>query len=173
MKLKAQLALIAMAGLAGSVVAQTPGATGATQPSQSTPSSQSAVPSRTAAAQHARPETRYPIPAAQDGPSDKAQAQDSQTGDSQSNPSNHRHKKLPKKTTASSATSNGTVEQRGTRSSDQAKPSQDTAKHKYYKGNTGKKPDAGTACSTARPTPNGGVDCGTGGNGATPGNVPK
>jgi len=46
-------------------------------------------------------------------------------------------------------------------------------KQKAYTGNTGKKKDAGTACSSARPTPNGGVDCGTSGNAATPGKVPK
>src|SRR3954447_11987345 len=48
-----------------------------------------------------------------------------------------------------------------------------TEKQKSYTGNTGKKADAGTACSSARPTPNGGVDCGTSGNAATPGKVPK
>jgi|KBSSwiStaDraftv2_1062776.scaffolds.fasta_scaffold10552_8 hypothetical protein len=46
-------------------------------------------------------------------------------------------------------------------------------KQKAYTGNTGKKQDAGTACSSARPKPNGGVDCGTSGNAATAGKVPK
>jgi hypothetical protein len=46
-------------------------------------------------------------------------------------------------------------------------------KQKAYTGNTGKKNDAGTACSSARPNPKGGVDCGTGGNAATAGKVPK
>jgi hypothetical protein len=48
-----------------------------------------------------------------------------------------------------------------------------TEKQKAYTGNTGKKKDAGTACSSARPSPNGGVDCGTGGNAATTGSPPK
>jgi hypothetical protein len=48
-----------------------------------------------------------------------------------------------------------------------------TEKQKAYTGNTGKKHDAGTACSSARPNPNGGVDCGTSGNAATAGKVPK
>ena len=52
----------------------------------------------------------------------------------------------------------------------QGKPAE---KQKAYTGNTGKKKDAGTACSSARPTPNGGVDCGTSGNSATAGKVPK
>jgi hypothetical protein len=52
----------------------------------------------------------------------------------------------------------------------QGKPKE---KQKAYTGNTGKKTDPGTACSSARPTPNGGVDCGTSGNAATPGKVPK
>jgi hypothetical protein len=52
----------------------------------------------------------------------------------------------------------------------QSKPAE---KQKAYTGNTGKKKDAGTACSSARPRPNGGVDCGTSGNSATAGKVPK
>jgi len=46
-------------------------------------------------------------------------------------------------------------------------------KEKAYNGNKGKKRDPGTACSSARPTPNGGVDCGTKGDAATSGQVPK
>jgi hypothetical protein len=52
----------------------------------------------------------------------------------------------------------------------QGKPAE---KQKAYTGNTGKKTDPGTACSSARPTPNGGVDCGTTGDAATAGKVPK
>ena len=52
----------------------------------------------------------------------------------------------------------------------QANPAE---KQKAYTGKTGKKKEAGTACSSARPTPNGGGDCGTSGNAATPGKVPK
>jgi hypothetical protein len=58
----------------------------------------------------------------------------------------------------------------GAPKTDQGKPAE---KQKAYTGNTGKKKDAGTACSSARPNANGGVDCGTGGNSATTGKVPK
>ncbi len=44
---------------------------------------------------------------------------------------------------------------------------------KTYGGNTGKKSAPGTACSTARQKPNGDLDCGTGGNAALPGKIPK
>jgi hypothetical protein len=53
------------------------------------------------------------------------------------------------------------------------KQSKSIGKQKAYTGNTGKKADPGTACSSARPTSNGGVDCGTGGDSATTGKVPK
>jgi hypothetical protein len=53
------------------------------------------------------------------------------------------------------------------------KESKTIDKQKAYTGNTGKKTDAGTACSSARPSANGGVDCGTSGNSATTGKVPK
>ncbi|MEA3178542.1 MAG: hypothetical protein QOI59_2065 [Gammaproteobacteria bacterium] len=53
------------------------------------------------------------------------------------------------------------------------KQSKTVEKRKAYTGNTGKKTDPGTACSSARPTANGGVDCGTGGDSATAGKVPK
>jgi hypothetical protein len=80
----------------------------------------------------------------------------------------------PSKTTVpKAAPPAGSVEQRGTQTSQQSKPVQPSAKQKSYQGNVGKKGDVGTACSTARPTPQGGVDCGTGGEGATPGKVPK
>jgi hypothetical protein len=79
----------------------------------------------------------------------------------------------PATSSSSSATAQPRPDPRGTRTSDQSAVSQAAAKQKVYKGNTGKKADPGTACSTARPTNNGGVDCGTGGKGATPGKVPK
>jgi hypothetical protein len=109
-------------------------------------------PSSSATAQP-RPDANYPNPSGQDSQPAKPPAR-------------------PKKATGS-APGNGNAESRGTRTSDQSAASQGVAKQKAYKGNTGKKPDPGTACSTARPTNNGGVDCGTGGKGATPGKVPK
>jgi hypothetical protein len=116
-------------------------------PQPPAPSAQSPAPSSS----QTRPDARYPNPSGQD-------SKPSQTP--------------PKKATGS-APGNGTVEQRGSRTADQSAASRETAKRKTYQGNKGKKPDPGTACSTARPTNNGGVDCGTGGKGATPGKVPK
>jgi hypothetical protein len=110
-------------------------------------------PSPSSATAQPRPDATYPNPSGQDSQPNKAPV-------------------APKKATGS-APGNGNVESRGTRTSDQSAAVQDVAKQKAYKGNTGKKADPGTACSTARPTPNGGVDCGTGGKGATPGKVPK
>lgn len=61
----------------------------------------------------------------------------------------------------------GTVDQRGTQTRNQSPPVREAVHRKAY--TTGSKPDPGTACSTARPTKNGGVDCGTSGTGATVG----
>jgi hypothetical protein len=122
------------------------------QSTSATPSSPTSPSSSSATAQP-RPDATYPNPSGQDSQPNKAPV-------------------APKKATGSTP-GNGNVESRGTRTSDQSAPVQDVAKQKAYKGNTGKKGDPGTACSTARPTPNGGVDCGMGGKGATPGKVPK
>jgi hypothetical protein len=123
------------------------GQTPATQPPSAGPGARSPAPSSS----QPRPDARYPNPSGQD-------SKPNQTP--------------PKKATASTA-ANGTVEQRGSRTKDQSAASQETAKRKTYQGHTGKKIDPGTACSTARPTKKGGVDCGTSGAGATPGKVPK
>ena len=45
------------------------------------------------------------------------------------------------------------------------------ARKKSYSGRSGPKSDPGTACSTARPTSDGGVDCGMSGNSATNGHI--
>jgi cytoskeletal protein RodZ len=111
----------------------------------------STAPSPTSPTAQARPDAKYPNPSGQD-----------------SQPS----KTAPKQATGS-LPDNGTVESRGSKTANQSKQAQGVVKQGGYKGNTGKKGDPGTACSTARPTPNGGVDCGTGGSGATPGKVPK
>jgi hypothetical protein len=114
------------------------------QPSSST--------SRTsAAAPQTRPDARYPNPSGQD-----------------SRPSETH----PQKSVRNGKTQ-GTVESRGSKTSDQSAASQPVAKQKSYTGNTGKKSDPGTACSSARPTPNGGIDCGVSGNAATTGRAPK
>jgi hypothetical protein len=116
-------------------------------PQPSVPSAQSPAPSSS----QTRPDAQYPNPSGQDS----------------------KPNQTPPKKATGSAPDKGTVEQRGSRTKDQSSASQKTAKRKTYQGNTGKKADPGTACSTARPTNNGGVDCGTGGEGATPGKVPK
>jgi hypothetical protein len=112
-----------------------------------------ATSSSSSATAQPRPDAKYPNPSGQDSQPSKAPV-------------------APKKATGS-APGNGNVESRGSRTSDQPAASQGVAKQKVYKGNTGKKTDPGTACSTARPNNKGGLDCGTGGNGATPGKVPK
>jgi hypothetical protein len=116
----------------------------ATQPSQSAPTTSAATP-------QTRPDAKYPNPSGQD-------SQPSQTA--------------PKKSNRTGNT-NGTVEPRGSKTKDQSAASQGVAKQKSYTGNSGKKSDPGTACSSARPTANGGVDCGVGGNAATTGRIPK
>jgi hypothetical protein len=100
-----------------------------------------------------RPDATYPNPSGQD---------------SQPKPANPRAAGSKQ-----AAPKPGTVESRSPTTSSQSPPARSVAKQKQYQGNTGKKADPGTACSTARPTRNGGVDCGTGGQGATPGKVPK
>lgn len=47
------------------------------------------------------------------------------------------------------------------------------ASKKTYEGNSGKKQNVDTGCSTAQRKPNGDLDCGTGGKGAVPGRIPK
>lgn len=115
------------------------------------PSSAQKAQASTPATPQTRPDAKYPNPSGQD-------SQQSRT---------------PPKKASGSAPGNGTVDTRRPKTSDQSPPVQGLAKRKVYTGPSGKKPDPGTACSTARPTPNGGVDCGMGGQGATPGKVPK
>jgi hypothetical protein len=98
-----------------------------------------------------RPDAKYPHPSGQD-------SQPSTTA--------------PKRASGS-APDKGDPELRGSRIENQPAPVRETAKQGVYQGKQGKKTDPGTACSTARPRPNGGVDCGTSGNGATPGKIPK
>jgi hypothetical protein len=106
---------------------------------------------KTPASSQTRPDAQYAKPSGQDSQPTKT---------------------APKKATGSSP-GQGNVESRGSKTTDQSAGAQGAVKQKAYNGNTGKKTDAGTACSTARATPSGGVDCGTSGEGATPGKVPK
>lgn len=53
----------------------------------------------------------------------------------------------------------------------QSKQADQLARQKTYTESSGSKADPSTACTTARPTVNGGVDCGMSGNSATQGKV--
>jgi hypothetical protein len=138
----------------GQTPATQPGSTPAAQskPANAKKRTRNAKNSPTSAAA-GRPDATYPNPSGQD-----SQPRSTNSGVKSSN---------------TMTRDTGTVESRGTRTDEQAAPAQRTAGQKAYTGNSGKKADPGTACSTARPTPNGGVDCGTSGTGATPGKVPK
>ena len=103
-----------------------------------------------AAATETRPDARYPHPSGQDSQPD--------------NSSRKTHV-----ASANSKTGTGTAENRGAKAADQSRPVNKLSQRKTYTGNSGSKADPGTACSTARPTQEGGVDCGTTGNSATEG----
>ncbi len=72
--------------------------------------------------------------------------------------------KVPQHATATGKTSKKT---------DAGKARTDAHAPQTYHGAAGKTDNTSTACSTARTKANGGLDCGTGGEGATPGKVPK
>src|ERR1700753_2571233 len=93
------------------------------QTSTATPTPQ-ASPSQSAASPQTRPDAKYPKPSGQD-------SQPSQT--------------KPTKSVRNGNT-NGTVESRGSKTSDQSAASRPVAKQNAYSGNTGKKNDPGTAC---------------------------
>ncbi len=126
-------------------------------PPPSTAASQAAGPQqgpRTTAAQdptsEPRPDAKYPKPSGQD-----------------SQP----HTTTPKRATPSGQTK-GDPEGRGSQTAKQSSQVQQVTKRGTYRGDQGKKKDPGTACSNARSTPNGGLDCGLSGEGATPGKNP-
>jgi hypothetical protein len=98
-----------------------------------------------------RPDAKYPRPSGQD-----------------SRPST-----TTPKAASGSSPAKGDPERRGTSTAKQSAAARHVEKQGAYRGQQGKKSDPGTACSTARATPGGGVDCGTGGEGATPGKIPK
>jgi cytoskeletal protein RodZ len=112
---------------------------------------------QTHAQSQSRPDAVYPHPSGQDSPTNKQSP-------SAKKPSSTAPQQKP-------GIGTGTVEQRGTKAANQAAPVRKLAKQKAYTGNSGSKQDPGTVCSTARPTPNGGVDCGTSGDGATLGKI--
>ncbi len=108
--------------------------------------------SRQAAATETRPDATYPHPSGQD-----------------SQPDNSSHK--TRIASADSKEGIGTANNRGPKASDQTRQVRKLSKRKTYTGSSGSKADPSTACSTSRPTQDGGVDCGTSGNSATEGNV--
>lgn len=161
-----QLALLCLCGSVWYAQGALAQVSSATQP----PPAPSATPSTSPASSTAPapPPSTAPAPSATQQPSrdakyPKPSGQDSQPSDRPS----------PPKKSMTSGPSQGNPEARGSRTADQSAAVQQTAKQPVYRGNAGKKADPGTACSTARPTKNGGVDCGMGGEGATPGKVPK
>jgi hypothetical protein len=140
MKRTSLLSFIGAFGLAGAAMAQTP--------STSAPA---AAPSTTTS-----PDAVYAKPSGQDSQPNKAP------------PLKKQRAVATQKKAPSASTGTGTVESRGAKAADQSAAVRKVAKQKSYSGNSGKKPDPGTACSTARPTPNGGLDCGMSGDSATP-----
>ena len=66
-----------------------------------------------------------------------------------------------------------TVTGKTSKKTDAGKARTDTHAPQTYQGAAGKTDNTSTACSTARTNANGRLDCGTGGEGATPGKVPK
>jgi uncharacterized glyoxalase superfamily metalloenzyme YdcJ len=121
-------------------------------PAQDQGQDQSRKRSAQSAATETRPDARYPRPAGQD-----------------SQPDNSSHK--TRVAAADSKKGTGTANNRGPKASDQTRPVRKLAERKAYTGNSGSKADPSTACSTSRPTQDGGVNCGTSGNSATEGKV--
>lgn len=169
MKPVALLGLLSVLAYAQSAAAQASAATQPPPPPAPSPS----APSTSSAPSTAAPPSTTP-PSAAPGPSATVQpsrdAHYPKPSGQDSRPSN---KPSPPKKSMASGPGKGDPEGRGPRIAAQSAPAQQAAKQPKYRGNIGKKADPGTACSTARPTANGGVDCGTGGEGATPGKVPK
>lgn len=125
--------------------AKQPRSTQRSHQSKSRPDSQ-------ASAKETRPDANYPSPSGQD-----------------SHPENSSHR--TRLAGGESKPTNGTADNRGAKAADQSRPVRKLNERKAYTGSSGSKADPGTACSTARPTQNGGVDCGTTGNSATEGKL--
>ena len=102
------------------------------------------------AATETRPDAKYAHPSGQDSQSD-----------------NSSHK--TRVATADSTRGTGTANNRGPKESDQNRQVRKLSERKAYTGSSGSKADTSTACSTARPAADGGVNCGTSGNSATEG----
>jgi hypothetical protein len=134
------------------VLAQTPpsSASSANSSESNAPTQKTKAPPKTPPTS-SRPDASYPHPSGQDSRPNTAPGANKSQGNA--------------------TKSTGTVDAKGTQTSKQSPPVQNLTKGKTY--TDGKKSDPGTACSTARTMPNGGLDCGTSGDGATPGKVPR
>jgi hypothetical protein len=117
-------------------------------PSPDTPVQSKRSASSAQSATETRPDARYPHPSGQDSQPDRS----------------------PHKTQLAAAGSKEDKEagrDQTAAATGQSKQAAHLGKRKTYTESTGSKADPGTACSTARPTVDGGVDCGTSGNSAT------
>jgi hypothetical protein len=121
-------------------------------PSPDTPVQNAHSATSAQSATETRPDARYPHPSGQDSAPDRSP-----------------------RTTKLAAAGSGKDKEAGRDQTREATPHSkqeaQLTKRKTYTGNTGSKADPGTACTTARPTVDGGVDCGTSGNSATLGKI--
>jgi hypothetical protein len=101
----------------------------------------------------------------------------STTAAAQTAPNEQGDKSASKATSATGASDkvpqHATVTGKTSKKTDAAKARTDARAPQTYQGAAGKTDNTSTACSTARTKANGRLDCGTGGEGATPGKVPK
>jgi hypothetical protein len=114
---------------------------------QQTPATQ--APKSTHSATTMRPDARYPHPSGQDSPAANSSGQT----------------KVP----APGSKQDMAGHDRNPTASGRSKQTEPLAEQKTYTGNSGAKANLGTMCTTARPTADGGVDCGMSGNSATSG----
>jgi hypothetical protein len=119
-------------------------------PKQSAQSQSAQSQAAQSATTETRPDANYPQPSGQD-----------------SQPDNSSHK--TRVATGDSKRGTGTANHRGSKESDQNREVRKLSERKGYTGSSGSKADTSTACSTARPAADGGVNCGTSGNSATEG----
>jgi hypothetical protein len=118
--------------------------------SRQTQTGQSGKPSQSAT--ETRPDARYPHPSGQDSQPDHSSGKTKLAAVGSKKDKESGQDQKPKATGRS-------------------KQVDQLAKRNTYTGSNGSKGDPGTACSTARPTSDGGVDCGTSGNSATMGKI--
>ncbi len=131
-----------------------PGPTSGNQvqdPSPDTPAQRHSPPSAQSQTE-TRPDARYPHPSGQDSQSDNSSHKTKLAAAGSKKDKESGHEQTPEATR-------------------QSKQATQLGKQKTYTQSSGSKADSSTACSTARPTVDGGVDCGTSGNSATMGKI--